>query len=862
MKQDALPPSPPMTDQAATSGEGSPKTPMIDQTPKDTPPRSPGVESEYSGSSASSTRAALLPLPAEVFLNVLSFLQPDDLARMTRVSSAWRAVIDNEPRLWSSLGVMLDDDHDMRKVSYVCSRALGNGGGRSGMSGIRDLVVQLRYLDDLHGRYGDVIPKMLVKTRVNVVLKSVAWASIRRRDQVHAIMPFRPPSISTLWRLTLCLYPNTIASAHAFHEVAEWAADPVFSALKEVIVHASLPDFVFGGKVLSMFPTVSRLDMAFQPNGGRSQAVQSLPSLETLRWRYLTVLDLALPRLPVLRTLQLTRVRWVGRSFFLLLRIARRTLETVDLIDLVMDEPSDPFEDWGEFVDVRDPEFIDDPVPPLDDYAADGVPAPIRFPVLRRLTISGMTPPIFAPSTSSEVDFDLDFENFPTPLFVMPALKTCQLVETTFDDDLESISEIGQLAALGANAPRVEHLILNSIVIDDMAVCACLSNMSGAMTHLDLSESSISDHAILQLPNLVPKLETLDVRLCNEISCQGVARVVEVFLARTDSGWSKIQQVFLDPPSESWADWRAYSWLDFVGVLSRDDLDFEGDGPVDPQQRDQWKRSGKKDLEWQERRAWRKEHEMKVQMFAQDEAYRAANGGGSGAAHDGTSGAANGGESGSTGSLMTTSPFFPRHDAPPHLSQTSILRLPPIPTVLAPAPASLLPYAPPPRQGLYAFPPRADYQPPPIVVPQSIWQNAIPQPHQPQPQQTQRTTEEDGDYSYLDTEDGLDSVDPAVIEAQRVEYERLSQRHDNRLVSEADAYNAQRRRQQDAHEGVVTRVEEVFELHPALLVARDSDEAADEQVDEVLLDAEEELQPHLRGFAGDDSTEDEEDEKI
>ncbi|BGP28589.1 hypothetical protein JCM10296v2_000325 [Rhodotorula toruloides] len=852
-----------MTDQTATSGEGSPKTPMVDQTPKETPPRSPGVDSEHSSSSASSMKQALSPLPAEVFLNVLTFLEPDDLARMTRVSSAWRTVINNEPRLWSTLSVALDDNDDMQKASYTCLRACGKNGGRSGAGGIRSLVVRLRYIEDQHGLCGDIIPHEVVQARLQNLFKAVAWASARRRDQPHAIMPFGPPatSASTLRRLVVLLHPNTIASAYALHEIAEWAHEPLFSALREVTVHAALPGLILGDRVLSLFPNVSSLDVTIRMNGRphqrvpvgewtwqprRSvQPVQTLPSLDALHWRNLVVLDLAMPRLPALRTLELKSIRWVGRSFFMLLRIARRTLVTIHFTDLVIEESGDPFEDWVDFVDVRDPEFIDDPVPPLDDHTADVVPAPIRFPALRHLAIKGQTPPLFAPSPSSEVDFDLDVEHFPTPLFVMPALETCDLVETSFDDDLEYVSEISQLAALGANAPQVKQLILNSISIDDLAVCACLSNMCAALTYLDLSESSISDHAILQLPDLVPKLEILDVRLCTEVSCQGVARVVEVVLSRTDSGWSKMKRVYLDSPTDSWADWQAYYWLDFVGVLGRDEFDFEGDGPAKPHERDQWKKTGKRDPHWQERLAWKEEHEMKIKYFAHAAAYPAATGSGSGAT-----------------SATVTSPFFHHHDAPSHLPQPSILRLPPLPAVLAPPPASSVTYASPARQATYAFPARAEYQPPPVVVPQSVWRNAVPQPHPAQPHPTQRTAEEDGDYSYLDTDGGIDGIDPAVIEAQRAELARLSQRHNNRFVAEAEAYNAQRRRQQEAREVVAPPVGDVVELHPALISAHNGDELAeDEQVDEVLLDAEEEQQPHPQGFAG-DSTEDDEDEEV
>lgn len=629
---------------------------------------------------------------------------------------------------------------------------------------------------------------------------------------------------------------------------------------RRVDINAGLPDFVIGGDVLSIFPTVSKLGVTVPPRsrqhqrvqvgewmwqaqkGRGGQAVKSLPSLEVLRWRSVIVLDLDLPRLPALRHLQLKDVRWVGRSFFLLLRLARRTLETIDFTNLEIKEPDDPFEDWSDFVDVRDPELIDDPVPPLDDHTIDVVPAPIRFPALRDLVIAGLTPPIFAPLAGSEVDPDIDVDAFPTPLFIMPALETCQLVETAFEEDIEYISEIGQLAALGANAPQVRHLVLNSIVVDDMAVCACLSNMGDAITHLDLSESSVSDHAVLQLPDLVSNLETLDVRLCTEISCQGVARVVEVVLTRTDSGWSKIKQVFVDPPMDSWADWRAYDWLDFVGVLGRDDLDFEGDGPADPQQRNQWKNAGKKDQYWQERLAWLQEREMKIKMLEKAAAWRAANAIG-----------------GSAAGSATTSPFFQHRDAPPHLPQQSALRLPPIPAVFAPPPAASHMSANPSQQGPRDFSVRADYQPTPVAVSQSIWQNATPQPHEVRP--TRQIAEEDGDYTFLDADDGVERFDPAFREAQRAELARLSQQHDNRLVAEAEAYNAQRRRQQDATQDAAemgTRTEEVVELHPALLVGQHAGDPEEEQVDEVLLDAEEQQRPDPRGFAGDTTDDDDE----
>lgn len=307
--------------------------------------------------------------------------------------------------------------------------------------------------------------------------------------------------------------------------------------------------------------------------------------------------DTEIPPLPALSHIAVNSVYWENRSYYLLVRMARKTLERLELVSMMFQDLSDPGEDFNEYLDIRDPDMLD-PLPP--PYARDPVfsslPLPIYLPRLRCLRLNGLSPALWSPEYGS--DDPNEYVDLPTPYFVMPGLVECDLSEIMIDliDELEP--SVAPLAVLGKVAPSIRDLCLHGVVTDDRCLFACFYQMHGRLLRLDLSDSSASDHFICRLPDLTPMLRELDVRGCPDISVQGVARVVEVIRQIHDEGQSKLSRVWIDPPAEDegWPEFQAYEWLAFLEILQRHEYDYEGDGPTDPKERRKWVRRGKLDV--------------------------------------------------------------------------------------------------------------------------------------------------------------------------------------------------------------------------------------------------------------------------
>lgn len=373
-------------------------------------------------------------------------------------------------------------------------------------------------------------------------------------------------------------------------------------------VYANIPSLPLGEHFLSMFPRLSRLVVrgapyrptTFGPWTWSHEDVDA--DLEPLRnLRELVLRDVritgetAIPPLPTLTRFLAHNTCWENRSYYLLMRVARKTLERIELHSLMAKELDEPDVDFHEYLDIRDTALLD-PLPPgfQNDDMFSTPPLPICLPRLRRLHVTGISPTIWSPEYGS--DDPSEYADLPTPFLVMPNLEECDLTEITLDAIEELEPAIGPLSVLGKLAPNMRSLCLHGVMTDDIALQACFYEMHGQLTHLDLSESSASDQIVCRLPGLTPMLRELDVRGCPEISVQGVARVVELIRRYHDEGQSKVERVWIDAPSDaSWAEFQAYDWLAFVDVLQRDELDFEGEGPDDPNQRRKWIRRGKLD---------------------------------------------------------------------------------------------------------------------------------------------------------------------------------------------------------------------------------------------------------------------------
>ncbi|GAA5837404.1 hypothetical protein JCM9279_005674 [Rhodotorula babjevae] len=621
--KDALPLSPPLTDvSAAASTDSSPATISPPQMPAaaaaaaGTPPMSPGASSTHSVASP------LPPFPAEVFSNVLSYLSQSDAAPLCRVSRSWNYHISNDARLWSTLVTYLDaDEDDMCRA--VCLRASSTGGGlkRSGGGGgggIRALRIVLGSTRDRHGRHVDRWPQAYIVQRVRYVLDLVSHASVSVSAVAHgstaAVTP--PRTCSSLRTLDVELRPNTHTSLDVIGYLGRSSRIPLFRNLREVRFQVAAPDFELFGAWLKMFPSVTTFEFKADPisrimaaletsswvwENPLAQGVQSLDHLETLKLSGVFLGELELPTLPALKHLEVHHSHWEGYSIFYLLRHARRTLETVCIDQVEFPPTRSPADDWLEYVHPRLPSLIDpgDVVAPFATPSCEAVP--ILLPALRNLTVVGPSPPFFASMDSVDLSSSYSYNDddyYSTPVLCMPNLEHCFLDSV----DVETFEEeaLAPLAVLGRNAPLVTHLTLNALTVSDYQMHYCLAGMAAKVTTLDLYQSTVTDWLLARLPSLVPSLKVLDVRMC-EVTPQGVARLVERIRDLNDEGQSKVEQVLLDPPTRDWAEHAAYGWLDFVGVLKRDDTDPEGDGPPvdDVDARRRWVKEGKRDEDWE-----------------------------------------------------------------------------------------------------------------------------------------------------------------------------------------------------------------------------------------------------------------------
>lgn len=243
-------------------------------------------------------------------------------------------------------------------------------------------------------------------------------------------------------------------------------------------------------------------------------------------------------------------------------------------------------------------------------------PAPIIFTSLEVLTITQeCTPPLFA---SLENYYPYKSTPYPTPIFVMPSLHTITITDLTLTalsfegQPLAPTTDENPLTVLGRNCPNLQVLRIRNCLVGDEGIFECLASLTGGkLRELDLRETDVGDRLLCNLVGLVGGLEEINLR-GTEVTVQGVARFVQIFreywscFELSDSSSlqrRKIKKVFIDPPLQSpapnqrdkgeIAELTAYNWLEFWGVLVRDEGDFVGDGPGNEREWRRWKKAGK-----------------------------------------------------------------------------------------------------------------------------------------------------------------------------------------------------------------------------------------------------------------------------
>ncbi|GAA5918807.1 hypothetical protein JCM1841_002747 [Sporobolomyces salmonicolor] len=770
---------------------------MTDSSTKSSPPSllptvSPGAEtpphSPNTYRSASPHHSPLSPLPSEVFLTILRFLPAADHLRLCLVSRAWYSFLINEPHFWSSLSLRLEED-EVPMVLRWCDRATRKGSKTGG--GFQTLACTLgAFWDRRRQSFCGLVPLDVVRQRFAEALGLAEQASVVVDQRGALVQQGTRAKLSTLETFVLCLQPNSIDVAYVLYDLGMMANRPLFESLEHFILSARLPCFPLRKRILTIFPKLKTLSIdvptvgdhvhlvdgargwAWQQAPTRSDPVDSLEYLHSLRLRGVYVAaDLYFPALPALTSLRLQDVRWQGKSLFLLLRLARRTLQVLECNDLLLEEVEDEMHDWSEFVDVREPHLVDDHM--FSDSGSDrsgsfDVPAPIVFPRLRTLHLSGMTPPLFASLEYYETSSGSEY--LPTPVFVMPRLALVYLDELSVDHEILTDDSQAPLPVLGRNAPLVEHLALTNCIMSDYSVFTCLASMSARITHLNFFESTVSDLLLAKLPDLTPHLKFLDVRGCAEVTIQGVARLVEVIRGRSDEGRYHVDEVMVDPPQWSDHDWIAYRWLDFVGILRRDDFDFEGLGPRDPGERQKWVRIGKRDVQWEYKlklaEKERLEEEAKRLHAEKLRAFVAARG----TSSSGGASRRDGGGVGA-GGVYTAD------------NGSAVFRIPPL--------SSMAPCAPP------SHPYANIAAPTPVSFDQQQQQQHHPQlqAQAPPSRLPLRTEESQLDLASLDNIEGLEDLDPAIIREQQLALEQAQQR--NQRHRDARSKQQTTHRQQD-----------------------------------------------------------------
>lgn len=202
--------------------------------PTFTPPKSPEEErTKHSASPPAIGSSPLPPLSAEVFLSILKHIEPIYRPRLRLVSRSWAAFLISEPQLWPRLFVDLHGDSSTERwIQLWSSRASINSNSKTS-GGIRELILRLDSADRGPGHYyGDTMLHDVVVQRMCRLFQCAAEASVTN-ERVDINGTRRRVKPSTLNKLKVSSYPNTITSIFVLDALMRACREPLFENVQE-----------------------------------------------------------------------------------------------------------------------------------------------------------------------------------------------------------------------------------------------------------------------------------------------------------------------------------------------------------------------------------------------------------------------------------------------------------------------------------------------------------------------------------------------------------------------------------------------------------------------------------------------------
>ncbi|SCV68736.1 BQ2448_857 [Microbotryum intermedium] len=643
---------------ASSSSSSSPSSSFS----SDTAIVSPLMQQARKSASPSASVAALsplAPLPNEVFLLIIQQLSQIERARLCLVSRSWANFLHNEPRLWPKLRVKLvDDDFAAVHLETWLRRASVSHTRHGG--GLQQLTIVLpgqRTRSACCYPLDRNISELEYVQRFQTIVDMVRGACL-----MHIPLPDGKVWVcSSLRQLKLVSEPSTSVTVLMAHTLAQFARDPLLGDL-DLTAHAEASiyhrlDMYFGTallpaswKALWSWPNVTTVvlrcaretegahQLDFSSNWCLQPAGGPLPShlyaLEHISMRGIMIVpfDSTPIVMPALTTLALVDVDLKGMSIYAVLKAARHTLAHLELREVSTGELRSQYAvtDHRRCIDQQDPHLLAelrglqsnghfqefgviwrDEAIEDDGEVIPADPTPIILPVLRSLILQGeITLPIF--TSLDSVDTGTDEQWLPTPFLLMPSLESADLIGLTIDaHDAAADEGRNLLVVLSLCAPYLTNLSITECDYDDTSLCYCLMTLKTSLRSLVLYDTTTSDQLIASLARLAPTLQALDVQHCNDVSAQGVARLVEV-IREQSGGLHKLSNVRIDhPQTRNLADLAAYEWLDFIGALCRDETDYESLGPRrNSAEWAMWKKEGKLDAQHQYKERMRLEEEL------------------------------------------------------------------------------------------------------------------------------------------------------------------------------------------------------------------------------------------------------------
>lgn len=197
-------------------------------------------------STPSSSYLPLPPLPIEVFLRVMQYLEPVDVVSSRRVSSLWCNSINGEPRLWRDLTCsLLDDVTDQLELysRYARPRAAGQTGG------VTNLTVVLEGTAQPQGYVGDLIPTEFAVHAFKRLVHLLAEFAVTAVKAEHGVLARQGGTRleSSLRTLRVNLEPQSQVSIWVLHVLSRLRTHPLFGQLERSIStlldhsHPSMP---------------------------------------------------------------------------------------------------------------------------------------------------------------------------------------------------------------------------------------------------------------------------------------------------------------------------------------------------------------------------------------------------------------------------------------------------------------------------------------------------------------------------------------------------------------------------------------------------------------------------------------------